>query len=212
MRDVFNSFLLKNADYTSDYELPILRGTTEIPGKLVLFSEAIKQGGDSSNAWTCFYEFDEKFQRIWLNPNKYLRKLLQRPGTLSPDFSMYRNMPHPIQLESCFKNRAIAHWLEEQGLPVIPNVRWADERSFRYCFDGIPPHTTIAVGSHGCLRYKEDRFWFRFGLEELVSRLSPSTLVVYGAAPVDIFEPALEQGIPIVTFESKFSQTHRKAR
>lgn len=91
----------------------------------------------------------------------------------------------------------------------MPNVRWADERSFEYCFEGLPKNSTLAVGSHGCIKMREDRRWFMLGLEQLVVRLEPRTLVVYGAAPEDVFSRVMNAGVRIVQFESKFASTHK---
>lgn len=38
--DVFKSFLVENASYDGDLEMPILNGSSEIPYDLVLFSKA----------------------------------------------------------------------------------------------------------------------------------------------------------------------------
>lgn len=40
----------------------------------------------------------------------------------------------------------------------------------------------------------------------LVKRLSPKTIIVYGAAPDDIFKDYKDAGIKIISFESDFSK------
>ena len=37
-------------------------------------------------------------------------------------------------------NRAVGVYLQEQGLNVIPNIRWQDKRSYDFCFDGVEKH------------------------------------------------------------------------
>ena len=37
-------------------------------------------------------------------------------------------------------NRAVGAYLQEQGLNVIPNIRWQDKRSYDFCFDGVEKH------------------------------------------------------------------------
>ena len=207
--DVFNSWLLEDADYTEGIELPVLKGTDQVPDRLGLYSTAFSTGTNALDFWPCPYEHDKKFVRIWRNPKRYIPILLRYPGVISPDFSMYRNMPAAMQQWACFKGRAIAHRIEHDGGIVVPNVRWADERSFEYCFEGLPKHSTLAVGSHGCIKMREDRRWFMLGLEQLVVRLEPRTLVVYGAAPEDVFSCVRSAGVRIVQFESKFSSSHK---
>ena len=84
-------------------------------------------------------------------------------------------------------NRAIGHWLQTNGITVIPNIRFADERSFAFCCDGISKGSTIAVGSHGCIKGRVDRMYFKQGMEYIVHKLEPHRIIVYGKAPDDIF-------------------------
>ena len=62
----------------------------------------------------------------------------------------------------------------------------------------------VAVGTHGCIKRREDRLVFKLGLLKLVEKLSPKTIIVYGAAPDDIFKPYCERGINIIPFERSF--------
>lgn len=208
--DVFNSWLLEGANYTGGIELPILRGTDEVPGAVQLYSVAFSSKSERLDSWPCSYEHDKKFVRVWRNPKRYIPILLRYPGIISPDFSMYRKMPAEMQQWSCFMGRAVAHRVEFDGGTVLPNVRWADERSFAYCFDGLPERSTLAVGTHGCIKTAEDRYWFAQGLQELERRLKPKTLVVYGAAPEELFECVIRAGTRIVQFDSVFALTHER--
>lgn len=62
-----------------------------------------------------------------------LEKLKQYYALLSPDFSMFTNMPIALQIESVFKNRWCGAYWQSKGLKVIPTVSWGDERSFEFC-------------------------------------------------------------------------------
>ncbi len=156
------------------------------------------------------YEHDVKFERLWNNPTRYLDKLKKFKGVISPDFSLYRNMPLVMQMWNTYRNRALAYWLQNNGIEVIPNVRFGDERTYSFCFDGIEENKTIAVGTHGCIKRKEDRIFFKVGLDRTVKRLSPKTIVVYGAAPDCIFKQYKDIGIEIVSFESLFSKSRKQ--
>ncbi len=209
--DVFNTCLLHGAQYAGDLEMPVLQGTDQVPNKLVPFSKAMARSFTDRDCWVCFYEHDIKFVRLWRHPEKYIDRLLEFRGIVSPDFSMYRNMPAVMQYWSCFMGRAIAHRCEADGGVVLPNVRLSDTRSFKYCLDGLPQGSGIAVGTHGCIKRGDDRRMMALCVAEIVERLTPKFIVVYGSAPDDVFESALEAGIGIVAFESQFSQTHKKA-
>ena len=207
--DVFNSWLLRGACYAGELELPILQAVQVEPKRLIPFSHARATSGDLSDACIHFFEHDCKFQCVWNTPSRYLSLFKKCEVVIGPDFSMYRNMPAAMQQGNCFRGRAISYWLQTEGVQVIPNVRFSDDRSWSYCFDGLPGQAILAVGSHGCLREREDRRWFEEGLYELFCRLSPHTLVVYGATPEEIFGPYERAGVRILGFESTFAQTHR---
>ncbi len=100
--------------------------------------------------------------------------------------------------------------LQNNGVEIIPNVRFNDERTYEFCFDGIEKFKTVAVGTHGCIKSRIDRDYFKKGLSELVKRLSPKTILVYGAAPDDIFKKYLDMGINIISFESEFSKSRKQ--
>ena len=91
----------------------------------------------------------------------------------------------------------------------IFDIRFGDERTYEVSCAGIQKHGTIAVGSHGCIKLLSDRSYFVSGLEYVVSRLEPSTLVVYGAAPDKIFAPYREKGIEVLQFDSDFMKSRK---
>ncbi len=198
--DVFNAFLVKNANYEGKYEIPKLKATSAIPSKVIPFSRAISS--KEYDAWVVFYENDDKFIRVWNNPNKYLPILQRFRGVISPDFSVYRNMPLCMQIESTYKGKALGHFWQEHGIDVIPNVRFNDERTFEFCFEGVPKNSIVSVGTHGCLKKNIDKEYFKIGLSEMVKVLSPKTVIVYGVAPDGIFEVCHTNQIEVIQFDS----------
>lgn len=208
--DVFHALLVHNAEYDGKYEWPVIKTSNLIPNRVVTFSRAMSRSWTDFNCWVIFYEHDKNFERIWNNPKAYLNKLKKFKGIVSPDFSLYRNMPLCMQIWNTYRGRALAYWLQENGIEVIPNVRWNDERTLKFCFNGIEKNTTVAVGTHGCIKNKDDRSYFKAGLAELVNCLSPKTIIVYGAAPDDIFKKYKECGIDIIPFESEFSKSRKQ--
>lgn len=208
--DVFHSFLVEDADYEGYIELPKIKTSKLIPEKLAPFSKCISKSWNDFDCWVMFYEHDVKFERLWNNPKQYLEKLKKFKGVISPDFSLYRNMPLVMQQWNTYRSRALAVWLQNNGIEVIPNVRFNDERTYNFCFDGIERFKTIAVGTHGCIKGRVDKDYFKKGLAELVKRLSPKTIIVYGATPDDIFKVYKDAGIEILSFESEFSKSRKQ--
>ena len=208
--DVFHAFLVENADYDGYIELPQIYTSDKIPNRLIPFSKAMEQSTTDFNQWVMFYEHDKKFERFWNRPKKYLDKLKRFNGVVSPDFSLYRNMPLVMQMWNTYRNRALSVWLQDNSIDVIPNVRFNDERTYDFCFDGIEKNKTVAVGTHGSIKRIEDNEYFKSGLAELVKRLTPKTIIVYGAAPADIFGEYENKGIKIIPFESEFSKSRKR--
>ncbi len=206
-RDVFHAFLVKNATYDDKYEVPCLKPEFQKPNKLIAFSKAIRS--TDYDAWVHFYEDDAEFERIWNRPNTYLPILKKFRGVISPDFSVYRDMPLVMQQWNIYRSRAIGHWLQENGILVIPNVRYGDERTFEISCAGINKHGIIAIGSHGCIKLLDDRKYFVNGLSYVVDKLEPTTIVIYGTAPDKIFRQYEEMDIEILQFDSDFMQSRK---
>ena len=162
------------------------------------------------SSWVCFYEDDAGFERIWNNPNKYLPILKKFDGVISPDFSLYRDMPLVMQEWNTYRGRAIGHWLQENGIAVIPNIRWGDSRSYDFCCLGVEPHSTIAIGSHGCIKLIPERKQFEQGRSFVVDKLEPKAIVVYGTVPESIFGKYKSRGIRIIHLDTEYNITHRK--
>ena len=115
-----------------------------------------------------------------------------------------------MQMWNTYRGRAIAVWLQNNGVEIIPNVRFNDERTYEFCFDGIEKFKTVAVGTHGCIKRRIDKDYFKDGLAEMVKRLSPRTIIVYGSAPDNIFKKYRDIGINIMPFESEFSKSRKQ--
>ena len=199
-KDVFRSFLVRNATYDGSLEMPCIKSVDAVPKKLIVFSEAVHS--KDFNSFVHFFEDDVDFERIWNAPNRYLPILRKFDGVITPDFSLYRDMPLVMQEWNTYRNRAIGHWLQENGITIIPNIRFSDERSYAFCCDGISKGGTIAVGSHGCVKVKVERMYFKKGLSEIIKRLEPKRIIVYGKAPDYIFGDYIKSGIEIFQYDS----------
>lgn len=206
-KDVFRSFLVKNATYDGTLEMPCIKSVDAIPNKLTVFSKSIRS--KDFNSFVHFFEDDVEFERIWNAPNRYLPILRKFDGVITPDFSLYRDMPLVMQEWNTYRSRAIGHWLQENGITVIPNIRFSDERSYAFCCDGVSKGGTIAVGSHGCIKINIERMYFERGLSEIIKKLEPKRIIVYGAAPDYIFEDYIKSGIEIIQYDSDCSSSQK---
>lgn len=138
--------------------------------------DKINQSNDYKSTVHFFLD-DYRFESIYNNPEKKIETLKKFNAVLSPDFSMFVEMPIALQLFSTFKNRWVGAYLQEQGITVIPTVRWGDLTSFNFCFDGIEKGCAVAVSTIGV---KKEKAHFMLGYNEMLSRIKPSKIICYG--------------------------------
>jgi len=204
--DVFHASILKSAKYDGEFEFPVLREEHNVPRRLIPFSKAMQEKKDF-NQWVCFYEDDFLFERIWNSPTRYVAHLSKFEGVITPDFSVYYDMPLSMQIWNIFRSRAIGAWLQAQGIRIIPNIRFGDERTFDCSCDGISKHSVIAIGTLGCLKVKSYRDTLEAGIAYAAERLQPETIVLYGTAPGNVAD-LKNKGINVVVIKPLFF--HRK--
>lgn len=120
---------------------------------------------------------DYRFNGIYNNPAKSLRKYSQYAFLLSPDFSTYADMNLWRQLESVAKNRWCGCYWQEHGLTVIPTISWSTPRSYEFCFDGVEKNSIIAIGMIGCKKNKKE---FLRGYDYMLSKIEPEAVICFG--------------------------------
>ena len=209
-KDVFKSYLVANCKFDGELEIPSIDKIDDIPVELISFSKCIRS--NKYDRYVHFYEDDVNFERIWNNPKKYLPVLKKYKGVISPDFSIYRDMPLVMQEWNTYRNRAIGAWLQENGVNVIPNIRWADKRSLSFCCLGVKKNGIISIGTHGTIKNNIDKKIFIEGLEYVISNLKPKVIIVYGKAPDYIFKKYKDVGIKIISFDSEYSLSRKASK
>jgi len=205
--DYLNMDLLKGATLAGKYGMPMLRQSKATTTEAIPFHDSYK--GKGKGKWVHFYIHDSHFNCIWNNPNRYLEMLKSFKGVISTDFSLYIDTPFGMQIWNTLRNRILAYWMQQEGIEVIPNVRWGKEDTYEFCFDGIPQGGTVAIGTNGCIQDKEDRFDFKYGLAKMLEDIKPQTVIVYGTMPNDIFDEHLNKGIEFINIKHQFITTRK---
>jgi hypothetical protein len=206
--DYWRSQLVRGAEFCGEWEIPAVPPCHIIPDKLTSFTDA--RAHHSPDTCIHFYQGDRKFICIWNNPRKYLPLLQSCKAVIAPDFSLYRELPFALQPYALYQSAALNYWWSTQGVNVIPNGTFSDERSFPHCFAHLPENSVIAVGSHGCTKHKDDKEWFTAGVQELVRQKHPHTILVYGAFNDSLLPPLFHLGTMIVQYPSDFATAHEK--
>lgn len=215
-KDIWNAFMCSRAVFSPN-DIPVCPSSAiEAPKALILWDEAIsiynknRRRGNldfTYDAFVCFYLDDYKFdgpKGIWQNYKHALEVLRHFAGAITPDFSTYQDFPEPIKIYNTFRMRAFGYWLSMNNIKVINNVRWGTRETWKYCWDGIPINSIVAIGTVGGNPSRRiDRTRFNEGFEEMLRVLKPHTIVVYGSANYPVFEKAKSQGIRIISFASR---------
>jgi hypothetical protein len=131
-------------------------------------------------------------------------------AVVTPDFSVYRDMPLVVQRHQTYLNRAFGFWLQKNGVPIIPNVRYGDERTYSFCFFLIPQNSVISIGTHGSIKKKEDINYHVKGILETIKHLKPNTILIYGAVVKDIEYILESSNIVYYAYESYISTIFNK--
>lgn len=202
-RGVFNTDIIEGNTPSGSMELPIIMRCDALPNRLISFDKAVRSS--DVDQWVHFFIHDYQFTRIIKDPWRYLPILQRFEGVISPDFSIFWNYPLYLQLQSVARSREIGSWLQRNGVPVIPCVRWGKEKTYEFAFDGIEPGGTIAVGTAGCMREKESRAVFEEGFPVMLGTLRPRRIIVYGSARSTVFSEAEKKGIEIMPFQTSTS-------
>lgn len=162
------------------YQMPTINKETHIPNGLMGFNYALTSQDYSKGIH--FYVDDYQFERIWNDPYKYIDALREFDCVLTPDFSLYMDMPISMKIWNVFRSRLIGQMMQDEGLTVIPTVSWAESETFAFCYDGLPEGGVLSISTVGV---KQDSHAFEIwkaGTTELIKRKKPSALLVYGGA------------------------------
>jgi len=208
--DVFRSFLVDGARFSGCMEFPALIANSAVPSSLTEFRR-LKQP-NTDNQYIHFYLHDKKFESVYRNPNRYLSWFRRFAGIIGFDFSSQVECPLYKQVECFGRNRELSFWFARQGISVIPNVRWGNKETFGWCFDGLPKRSTVAVSTLGCSKSTHDRQFFMDGFLEMLTRIEPKVVVVYGTKSEKMFPPLFTYitNTEVVFFESQYTISHRK--
>ena len=207
--DVFYIELLRDAKFKGKYDFPVLKVTKQVPLDLISFSKC-ERANDAH--WLHFYLDDYKFVFQIRYPPDCRDAFRRAAGVITPDFSLFSDMPLAMQIDAVFKGRVFGYWLQKIGVSVIPNVRWCDKRSLSFAFDGIPKGGTVAVGTHGCVKDPRVRSLFLEGFDKMIERIRPKTVVVYGPELKELKQFAEQANVRIKRFASEIDKTHPKSR
>lgn len=160
------------------YQMPTIRKSDYIPSSLIGFNYAKTES--RTDCGVHFFVDDYQFERVWNEPERNIERLKKFPCVLTPDWSMYMDMPMALKVWNSFRRQLIGQIWQNAGLTVIPTLSWAEPETYKFCFDGIEKGGTVAVSTVGVVRHKDARAVWIDGMREALKRIEPKTVVCYG--------------------------------
>ena len=177
--DTYNLNLIDIDNSTNDFwQMPIINNDNYIPKELIGFNYA--KSSKSKDAGIHFYLDDYQFERLWNNPSEYVDILKDYDCILSPDFSLYMDMPMPMKIWNVYRSRQIGQYYQSMGIKVIPTLSWAEKETYEFCFKGIPKGSIVSISTIGVKRDEKALKIWNDGMDAMIKEIQPSTKLVYG--------------------------------
>ena len=175
----YNLNLVDIENSTNDFwQMPIIQNDGFIPDDLIGFNYA--KSSEQKNVGIHFYIDDYQFERLWNTPQEYVDVLKQYDCMLSPDFSLYMDMPMAMKIWNVYRSRQIGQFYQKQGIKVIPTISWAEKETFSFAFKGIPKGSIVSISTIGVKKNKKALKIWNDGVKAMIEEIEPSTILVYG--------------------------------
>ncbi|WP_206666333.1 DUF4417 domain-containing protein, partial [Bifidobacterium jacchi] len=198
-----NLALLDGLELCGEWDMPMLEPCDVVPDDLIGFNYALTRSSDGLvDAGVHFFLEDYQFERVWREPARYGRMLAPFRCTLTPDFSLYRDMPIVQQAYNVYRSRLVgAHW-QRHGISVIPTLQWSTPESYSFAFDGLPAHSVVAASTIGAITDRTASLLWRHGMRAALERLEPSLVLLYGR-PMPGFD---WRGTPLIRYDNHVTE------
>jgi len=147
-----NIYLAEGMNFTSS-GMPILnpfRG--DIDFECVAFDKRNKATGKEQAVH--FFIDDYKFaNQMWSRLEQTVSSLSKFDYVFTPDYSCYADAPEMINRMSIYKTRFDGAYMQQVcGFNEIPTYGFGDVDSLKFCLDGLPANSVIAVCGVGIKR------------------------------------------------------------
>ena len=179
--DYFNLDIFGNLPTEGKEQMPVLKPVDcnmKLPDKMAAFDEAYTK--KKTDCIIHFFTDDRRFLRVIRNPKKYLPFLKECEAVIEPDLSQYANMPYAMRQAHAWLNRAIAAWLQSNGVSIIQNITWSLKDSYSYSLAGRAKNTIVAVNSMGILGHNFSMYLWKEGYKNVVLPIQPTKILRYG--------------------------------
>lgn len=212
-KDNFHAFMVEGAIFDGYYDIPFIPQDDDVDiSKLISYDKTYNHTYEVGEV-VHFYLDDQKFdgpKGIWngiTSNENYKRgfsldRLKGFSAVITPDFSIFLDMPRVMQIWNVYRSRAVGYYLYKLGYKVIPNVRWSDEESYDYAFSGLYEGQVVAVGTLGCSKTKLDKILLINGFIEMIKRIKPKMVLIYGPICKELKFIIEKYNVKIIRFDA----------
>ena len=178
---LYQNLLIMAFDGVGEFDIPQLYPTTEVNVESWIgFNQFNSTRKNRETTGVHFYLDDYQFERIWAHPYRYAKALKPFNTVMTPDFSTYLDFPEAVRIFNHYRRHWCGRYWQEMGINVIPNIQWGYKESYSWCFDGDPVGGIVAVSNIGMRKSKELRQRFNDGYNEMLVRLQPKKVLMFG--------------------------------
>jgi hypothetical protein len=198
----------------NEWGIPTLPAARLVPARLVSYNdrravERVAAGPCAAGSATALHFFldDYRFETVWSKPERGLSRCRAVGAALTPDFSLWSNMPPAMQLWQVYRSRWCGAWLLHHGVRVVPTVSWSTPDTYPFAFAGIPAGSVVAVSTVGVTRADPaTRELFAAGFTEMTRRLRPRAVLVYGRALPDAVATEVAAGTEVRYYPTRWAR------
>lgn len=123
------------------------------------------------------FSHDNKIARFYNNPRKYVPLFQSAYAVATPDYSLHPQMDVVSYLNQIYKNRWLGCFWQEHGIMALPCVGWTTKEWDDLSFAAIETGSVVVISTLGC---KRDVDFFMRGYNEMIRRIEPPLIIVYG--------------------------------
>ena len=132
---------------------------------------------NNSNKFVLGFSDDNRIERFYNNPFKYVPRFQSAYAVATPDYSLHPQMNPLTYLHQIYKNRWLGCFWQEHGIMALPCVGWTTEEWDDLSFAAIEIGSVVVISTLGC---KRDVDFFMRGYNEMIRRIEPPLIIVYG--------------------------------
>lgn len=186
---------------SNGYGIPDLPLSLFEPARLVSYSSRSETSSPGPAAAVHFFLDDYRFETVWTKPERGLSRISSVGAALTPDFSLWANMPLVMQQWQVYRSRWCGAWLLHHGIRIVPTVSWSTPETYPFAFAGIARGSVVAVSTVGVLRDQDALELFAAGYAEMLRVVQPATVLVYGKLPA----PEVLADVPVRCYPTRWA-------